>query len=232
MSTTPNPTPDGNPPAPTAADLDRLKTALEAERLAHKETKTKAAERRTVYARTLGLAENVNDEDIVAHLSGTDHAKAVASIQAERDELRATVTKIEQERDAQTVESAISSALSKSGMIPANHEDAANLIRSMLTVKEGKVVTKDGVPNVIPGMDPTQLFHATVKTLRPHWWPTSVGGGAVGSRGVSDPNGLPAGSECFNPRSSAFNVTEQGRMVRQYGPGIVARAQAKYGGGR
>lgn len=174
---------DTNTNTPTAADLDRLKAALEAERAAHKETKTKGAERRTVYARTLGLAENANDEDIVAPLSGTDHAKAVASIQAERDELRAKVTKIEQERDAQHVESATSSALSKSGMIPANHEDAANLIRSMLTVKDGKVVTKDGVPNVIPGMDPTQLFHATVKTLRPHWWPSSVGGGAVGSRG-------------------------------------------------
>lgn len=101
MSTTPNPNPDNNnPPAPTAADLDRLKAALEAERAAHKETKTKAAERRTAYARTLGLPENVNDDDIVAHLSGTDHAKAVASIQAEREELRAKVTKIEQERDA------------------------------------------------------------------------------------------------------------------------------------
>jgi hypothetical protein len=233
MSSTPNPNPEnGNPPAPTAADLDRLKAALEAERAAHKETKTKAAERRTVYARTLGLAENVNDEDIVAHLSGTDHAKAVASIQAERDELRAKVTKIEQERDAQHVESAISAALSKSGMIPANHEDAANLIRSMLTVKEGKVVTKDGVPNVIPGMDPTQLFHATVKTLRPHWWPSSVGGGAVGSRGNANPNALPGDASCFDPRSPNFNVTKQGQYHRAYGPEVAARARAQYGGGR
>jgi hypothetical protein len=155
----------------------------------------------------------------------------VASIHAERDELRAKVTKIEQERDAQTVESAISAALSKSGMIPDFHQDAANLMRSVFTVKDGKVVTKDGVPNVFPNMDCAQYVQSTLKTTAARFWPKSTGGGAVGSRGVSDPNGLPAGSECFDPRSPAFNVTQQGRMVRQYGPGIVAIAQAKYGKG-
>ncbi len=222
---------DANTNTPTAADLDRLKAALEAERTAHKESKAKAAERRTVYARTLGLAENVSDDDIVAHLSGTDHAKAVASIQAERDELRTKVTKIEQERDAQTVESAISAALSKSGMIPANHEDAANLMRPMLSVKDGKVVTKDGLSNVLPGMDPTQFVHATLKTIRGHWFPASVGGGAVGSRGTSNPNGLPPGAECFDRRHSSFSLTEQGKWARRWGADNLARAQAKYGKG-
>ncbi len=78
------------------------------------------------------------------------------------------VTKSEQERGSQHVESAIGASLSKSGIIHAIREDAANLIRSLLTVKDGKMVTKNGVPNVIPDMDPTQLFLATVKTLRPH----------------------------------------------------------------
>lgn len=45
---------------------------------------------------------------------------------------------------------------------------AANLMRPMQPVQDGKVVTRDGVANVIRGMAPAQLPQSTVKTIRGH----------------------------------------------------------------
>lgn len=72
--------------------------------------------------------------------------------------------------------------------------------------EDGKGVrTRDGV-GVTPGIDPATWL-ADRKTDKPHWWPESVGGGAIGGRGGSGPPENPFAK-------GSFNLTKAGRLMQ------------------
>jgi hypothetical protein len=75
--------------------------------------------------------------------------------------------------------------------------------------EDGTYITKSGIPNVTPGLDPKGLLKEMQKH-RPHWWPASAGGGAGGGGGEfgGDKNPWSAGG---------WNLTEQGKVIREHG---------------
>lgn len=79
--------------------------------------------------------------------------------------------------------------------------------------EDGTYITKSGIPGVTAGLDVKGLMKEMQKQ-RPHWWPASAGGGAGGGGGMNGDK---------NPWSAQhWNVTEQGKVVREHG---MARAQ-------
>jgi len=74
----------------------------------------------------------------------------------------------------------------------------------------GDLVTKAGISGVTPGLQVSEWLKEMMK-IRPHWWPDSVGGGGRGANGPGGYNGV-------NPwTAEAWNLTEQGRIVRSKG---------------
>ncbi len=191
------------------ASIAKLTKALDAEREAHKTTKNELSAH-------AGNAEAV--EKIIAD--------RLAPISKERDDAKAHAVKVAADWDSHRIEAGITQALGTCGLIPENNEDAANLIRPLLTVdpKTGQIVTKEA-PNVIAGMSVDQHIHAVLKAQRPHWWPSSIGGGARGgSLGVTGGD-----TSVFDPASHTYSVTAQAQYERRYGIDAARRAAKQFG---
>ena len=102
-------------------------------------------------------------------------------------------------------------ALVKAKVVPEAHDDALMLGERVFEVtEEGKVVTRDNV-GVAPGLD-AEGWLTEIQDKKPHWWPASISGGALGSRG---PGTALGGKNPWSPQS--WNMTEQGRYLRANG---------------
>ncbi len=147
---------DTNPnnPTPTVDELTTRLTAI-----------------RSGIAKGLGLTPDVTDEALLTR---------AAEVAKERDEAKARADTIAAERDAERISGEIRHALGASGIIAQNTDDAAAILRSVLEVKEGRVVTK-AAPNVVPGQTPEQFIASQLRGMRPHYWPISTGGGSKGA---------------------------------------------------
>jgi hypothetical protein len=237
VSDNPNPIPEGdNSPANPATleealpILERLRTNLSKSRADVKVRDAKHAEFRRALTAPLGLPPDASFADVSAKVSNLDGlvAERTAALKKSADDAAARATRVENEWNAHRIENAIAAAVAGSGMLKQHAEDAANMLRPLLSVKDGRVVTRDDAPNAIPGATPEQLIALQVKAGRPHWWPANVGGGAMGSAAHI----RLADTSCFNPRSPAFNITEQHRFARAHGSAAALEAMRKYGGGR
>ena len=99
---------------------------------------------------------------------------------------------------AKVRDEARSNALLQAGMIFEIRED------------DGAIVTRDGV-GVTPGLD-ADGWLSEIQTIKPHWWPPSMGGGARGTGG----GGMSYGGK--NPWSAdTWNMTDQGRILKEHG---------------
>lgn len=129
----------------------------------------------------LGLPEGADPKVILKHFPNTDAEKVVQQeLAKERDDARAEVAKMKGERDAEKVSSAIQAAISKSGIGQENAADATAILRGVLEVKDGKVVTK-AAEGIVPGQTADQFIAGQMYSMRPHYWPRSMGGGAKGA---------------------------------------------------
>ncbi len=73
--------------------------------------------------------------------------------------------------------------------------------------EEGIAVTKDGIPNVTPGLRVDDFFKE-MKQSRGYWWPESEGGGSGGGKHVQGFSGK-------NPFTAEnWNMTQQGAIVK------------------
>ncbi len=227
--TTPNP----NTPAPEGGDdIAKLREALRKERDEHKATKTALSVFRADVARVTGLGEDAPIEQIGERLTQTDKLiqKKTTALQTERDEAVKRAESLLSERKAEKLEAAIDAGLRRSGVKPECLEDARAILRGALEVNEkGEVVTKTA-PNVIPGQSVEFFTVSQLRQMRPHYWPTSVGGGARGSGGRAD--GGAGDTSCFDPKHANYNLTAQGAYLRQHGQAAFDRARARYGGGK
>jgi len=229
MSTTPDNT---NPPAPTAEDLDKMRKALEAEREERKSDRTKHSTFRASVAKVLGLPEDASSDAILARVGDAEKVigERAATLTKERDEATARVADVESRWASERVDGALRDAFAKSGADPRNAEDYLTLARGAFALDDkGNVRTKDDIPNTLPGVDPATWIVAELRAKRPHWWPTSQGGGARGGKGVGNPT-VPGDASCFKP-GPTFNLTAQGQYAKTYGMAAAERASQLFGGG-
>lgn len=209
----------------TQADVDRLQSALVKERQDHK-----AVRERMSLLGDRKIEDVLSQLDRIPELEQAAHGKVddnqleklvesrirtkLAPIERERDAFKAKATEQEmlienftKKERTRSVHDEVRSAARKSKVIPEALEDALMLAERVFEIDEdGKVVTRDGV-GVTPGVDASVWF-TELQSKRPHWWGTSVGGGAGGSRSsVSSAN---------NPWSAQnWNMTEQGRIYTE-----------------
>lgn len=151
--------------------------------------------------KALGLGDEADDAAILAALGNTTK---------ERDEAKTRADSIAAERDTVRLDAEIRNALGKSGIIAQNTEDATAILRGVLEVKEGRVVTK-AAPNVVPGQTPEQFIAGQLRSLRPHYWPLSQGGGAKGAGHAAHPG---ADVSCFR---EGGRLTDQMAVVARVG---------------
>lgn len=207
----------------TKADVDRLQTALTKERAEHKNLKERVK-----------LLGDRKIEDVIVELDRIPELEATAKGDKNVDELveaklRAKIVPIERERDkyakeldeakatignyesasrVRKIHDSIRSAVGKQqGFQKSAIEDAVTLGERLFEVlDDGSVVTKDNV-GVTPGIS-AEDWLADRKNDKPHWWGTSQGGGAAGSRG--------AGATGDNPwTNGGWNLTKQGQIIRE-----------------
>lgn len=118
--------------------------------------------------------------------------------------------------------SAIRDAAIAAKVLPTAIDDAVLVGEQMFELTEaGKLVTKNDA-GVTPGLDPKE-WAKDMMDKRPHWWPTTQGGGARGGTGVNA-----TGKD--NPWSpEGWNVTAQGQRIKELGPVKAAELAARVG---
>jgi hypothetical protein len=216
----------------TAADIERVQTALTKERNDHKATRDKLgawgdldpAEVTSKLDRlpeleavAKGKLDDSKIEEIVARrVDGTLKSK-LAPIERENktlkqqlEEERAQRTKLEGERRQRSIHDRVRSALVNGKVLPEAQEDALIIAERVFDLgDDGKVVTRDNV-GVTPGLEP-EAWLAELQPKKAHWWPGTTGGGGTGNRGGG-------GGGSSNPWShDGWNLTEQGQYQKRHG---------------
>lgn len=167
--------------------------------------------------KALALGDDADEAAITAAL-GTRLGDANAAIERAKT--------IEQTWASEKTDAALLAAFDKSGARPEHKDDFLLLARGVFTLKDGKVITREGAANTVPGMDPAQWIQAQLKTVRGFWWPGSQGGGARGGGIGTNPNG---NTDCFKP-GPTFSITGQLAYIASHGEAAAQRAAAQYGG--
>lgn len=223
----------------TDADLQRVQTALDSEKQAHKQTKEKYAviadkdpgEIVALLDRVPELeaaaAANTDNAAKVQQMVDAKLAAAKAPLEREIAQLKAKNAAIEQEnanfvkdRRNGILEKAILAAAREAGVDPTMEDDVLRYAQAVCDLDDGNnVVTKDGV-GVTPGIDPKSLFVDMIQK-KPRWFKDSVTAGLGGGKG-------PAGSTVNPWKKDTWNLTEQGRLVKS--DPTVAKNLAKQAG--
>jgi chorismate mutase len=211
----------------TQGDIDRLTAAAAKERDEHRATKDKLAlwgdrdpaatladlDKIAEYkiAADGKLDEGKMEELVAARLKTATGPldRQVATLTQERDAAVEENVALKAEKNQRTIHDAVRAALVKENVLQTAHDDALMLSDRMFEITDdGKVVTKGDV-GVTPGVD-AEVWLKDMAEKRPHWWAPSEGGG--GKPGSSGPGGTK------NPWSkSHWNLTEQGRVIREEG---------------
>jgi hypothetical protein len=227
----------GIPGIKTQADIDRISDGLRKEREDHGKAKTALSQLKT----SIGAWSDLKPEEITAKIDGYDAlelaAKGANTVNAEEIEKRVKAelnrhtaplerkitdlttgltTATEQITGYQSAErqrkihDAVRAARIKAKVLDTAEEDALYLAERMFDVGEdGRITTKDNV-GVTPGVEP-DVWLTEMQPKRPHWWPTSVGGGAGGGKS----NGNTGGPNPWSQKG--WNVTQQGAYLREHG---------------
>lgn len=235
----------------TTADIQRVQQALENERNAHKETRTKFEpfaeldpqdvlqkldRLPELEAAAKGKLDDAAIEEIVSRrVDGTIKSKLspierqLQQTAKERDTFSTELQQLRSEKVQRTIHDKVGAALREAKVIEHARDDALIIAERIFEINEqGDVVTKDGV-GLTPGLkasDWIQEIQAGGK--RPHWWGPTVGGGANPGSG---------GATGDNPWSAEnWNMTRQGQLIREKGMEFAERmakaAGTKVGGRR
>lgn len=122
--------------------------------------------------KALGLGDDADDAAVLS---------ALGTVTTQRDEAVASAAKISTERNAEKMDAEIRSAVTKAGIFAQSTDDATTILRSVLEVTDKGEVRTKAAPNVVPGQTVEQFIAGQLKTMRPHYWPTSIGAGAKGA---------------------------------------------------
>lgn len=179
--------------AVSVEDLNKVRTALSNEREQHSATKKTfsfldgkdVSEIQTMLAEYPVLKQSAGSQD-PKHLEALVQAR-VAPLQtnlqqlaAERDSLAQKFGQLEASVTHNKIVSAITDIATKQGVQSTALADIA-LYAQNFEIVDGRVAARANVEGLPQGTSPEHWILAC-KESRPHWWPTSVGGGAGGGR--------------------------------------------------
>lgn len=236
----------------TQADVDRVNDALKKERNDHKLAKDKLQAFGDIDPATIPVLKEELDEaksqlaavtaegkdKIEAVQAQIDAAinRAVGPVTRDKDALArqleaankkvvekdAEINVVKQERQQERIRNTIRDAVIAAKVVPTAIDDAVLVGETMFELVDGKLVTK-GDNGLTPGLSPKE-WAKDMEEKRPHWYPTSVGGGAQGGKGGGNM------SLKDNPWSVAgWNLTKQGQVVKDLGPEKAADMAARVG---
>lgn len=210
------------------AEFETVHRSLQAERDAHKATKTKASawgdldptetlskldrikELETVVGGALDdkKIDEIVETRIGSRLGPVERAKAaLEKTLADKDQALAELL---HERRTNRIRDAVTKAALADKVTETALEDVNLLAERVFDVADdGKIVVKD------TGLSPAEWL-ADQKAKRPHWWPLSTGGGAGGSGG-----GFGGAANPFTAEN--WNFTEQGRIIKEKGLDVATR---------
>lgn len=226
----------------TQKDIDKLQTSLNTERTDHKKTKDRF---RPVHFGGKPIVE-MNDDELRGFIEKMDgYDELVASVGQIDDNkingivetrINARLKPIERERDTykqeateagekiktfeakekiRTIHDAVRKAISegKAGKVqPTAEADILMLAERVFDVDEsGNVLVKNEAMGLgyTPGVGPDVWFMEN-REKRSHWFEQSTGGGAKGGKTGNDGGANPWAHD-------SYNLTEQGKYVKQYG---------------
>lgn len=229
----------------TQADVDRVQRSLTKERDEHKATKSALAawgDRKP--EDTLALLDRIPEleaaakgkiDDVALDEMATKRAEAMlrtklgpverqlAALTAERDELAKVNSDLTAKDERRAVTDSLRSAFGmQKDMIPEAIEDVLTLGLTVFERRadDGAIVTRDGA-GFPAGLAP-EAWLPDLRQRRPHWWKGSQGGGAR--------DGSPVGGVANNPWTAKnWNLTEQGKFIREHGAEKAAQAAAAAG---
>lgn len=236
----------------TQADLDRVNEALRKEREDHKGTKIKLnkfgdlnpdddiigklAELDETKATLEAMTKDGKlDDKKITPLVDAAVRRITAPMEREKTQLQRDLDAARKVGDDAAKENAILKTSITQGNIERNIRDAAIGAKIAATaiedavmyganvfevMEDGRVLTKD-VRGTTPGIEAKEWFK-DMQEKRPHWWPTSVGGGARGGAGGTGRSSNPWAAE-------NWNITAQGAYARQHGEAKAREAAAAVG---
>jgi len=219
-------------------DVTRVQNSLVNERRDHKKTKDALAAIQSVIPEGMtpeqvvekldsideleakvaaGGKEGKVDQDAIDRIVETRVKRALAPVERERDTLKTKVTELTTANESLTtekktgkIEGQLRAVATDLKVIAPALEDVLLNGRSVFELDEaGRVVTRDGIEGLTPGLDP-KAWLTDMQDKRPHWWPTSEGGGANGSG-----KNMPAGGNPWSAKS--WNMTQQGAYLKEHG---------------
>lgn len=217
----------------TQSDVDTVREALRKEREDHVSTKEKLKPWGDLSPQdTLTKLDKIKELEILAEGKLDDEkinqlvegrlGQATGPLQRQIEELNKnlTISKDENEilklavdtRDRnEGIRKHASESKVHSTAIPDIEMSAANMFEKN---SEGRWVTKNDL-DVTAGLD-FKGWLREMQTKRPHWWPENEGGKAKGANGNTGPGGNPFSKE-------GWNLTEQGKIIKEQGIDIAAR---------
>lgn len=225
----------------TAADVERVQTALTKATSEAKEAKAKLAklgdrdidevltslDEVEALRAQVATGDGKNEEAIAKRIAAEVATKTnplqrqLDALTRERDELKAENGELSGTIKRGTLESSLTDGAAKAGVKPEAMEDVKIVGAAFFEVNsEGRTVTRDGIHGVIPGLDPETWF-ADQKDKRSYWWPSSVGGGAGGNNGRTPPADNPFAGGGWNRTKQAelakTNPSKADQLAKQAG---------------
>lgn len=204
----------------TQADIDRISGALAKER-----NDFKAFRERYNGLKDLDPAEILQKLDAIPaleeaakaggnvdNLVGAKLKQHTAPLERQISDLQAQLTvateqvQVYQQRErSRLIGDAVIAGATATKALPEAVDDLRLLATNIFEVTEdGKVVAKEGIPGVTPGISP-EVWLTDMKRSKPFYWPVSQGANGRGGTG---------GSGGTNPWSKeSWNMTEQGRIL-------------------
>lgn len=224
----------------TQEDIDRLSSALEKERNDHKAVRARYAALKDLEpAEILAKLDSIpaleeaakagNNVDAVVAAKLKQHTapleRQLAELQAQLQTASAEVDTYKQRERSRLIGDAVSAGALATKARPEAVDDLRLLASAIFEVNEqGKVVAREGIPGVTPGISP-EVWLTDMKRAKPYFWPESQGAGGRGGQG---------GQGGVNPwAKDTWNMTEQGRIVqadRSKAEQLAAQAGTTIGG--
>lgn len=220
----------------TQADVDRVQEALRKEREDHKEARNKLSawsdlepdevRKKLDRYNELEVLARGKSEEIESKLEELTEARVrtrlspvereLNALKAKHAEAEKMIAEFSSQARRRSIHDKIREQADKLKVRAEALPDVLLLAEAVFDVTEdGGVLTKENPFGINPGLSP-DAWLADMQQARPHWWPTSSGGGANGGAG--------SGSFGKNPWSSDnWNMTEQAKVLRERGEEVAAR---------
>lgn len=206
----------------TQADIDRLSLALQKERDDHKAVRTRFAPLKDMEmsellqkldslpaleeaAKAGGNVDNLVSAKLKQHTAPLE--RQLGDLQSQLGQANELVAQLQQRERVRLIGDSVRTGAAATKALPEAVDDLQLMANSIFEVDDsGKVVAKEGIPGVTPGISP-EVWLTDMKRTKPFYWPASQGAGGRPGQG---------GFGGMNPwAKDNWNLTEQGKIYTQ-----------------